>query len=148
DLGVAMHALDRVLPRVAVAAEDLDGLLRDPHRGLAGEQLALRAFGSVERLALARHPRRPPHEQPGRVDARLHVGELERDALVLDDRPAELLTRLRIIERDLIGGTRDADRLRADRGAGPLERRHRGLRATGLHAFAGTVQAVVELVLA
>jgi hypothetical protein len=34
DLRVPVHALDRVLPGVAVTAEDLDGLLGDAHRGL------------------------------------------------------------------------------------------------------------------
>src|SRR5215217_6852382 len=36
DLRVAVHALDRVLARVAVAAEDLDRALRRPDRDLAG----------------------------------------------------------------------------------------------------------------
>src|SRR5436305_10080071 len=73
DLRVAVHSLDRVLAGVAVTTEDLDRLLGDPDRGLAGEQLALRAFRRLERLALPRHPCRPPHEQPRRVDAGLHV---------------------------------------------------------------------------
>jgi hypothetical protein len=34
DLGVAMPAFDGVVPGVAVPAEDLDGLLGDPDRGL------------------------------------------------------------------------------------------------------------------
>src|SRR5919201_6138749 len=39
DLRVAHHALDRVLGDVAVAAEHLDGLDRDRHRGVGREQL-------------------------------------------------------------------------------------------------------------
>ena len=62
----------------------------DPDRGLPGLELAHRAFAVLEPLAVRGHPRGPPHEQPGGVDLGLHVGELERDRLVLDDRPAEL----------------------------------------------------------
>ena len=61
----------------------------------------------------------------------LHVGERERDRLVLDDRPAELLARLGVVERHLVRRPRDADRLRADRGSGALEGRHRGVRPAG-----------------
>ena len=45
-------------------------------------------------------------------------------ALVLDDRLAELLAGLGVVERHLVGRPRDADRLRADGGAGALEGRH------------------------
>src|SRR3954466_860627 len=50
DLGVAVHALDRVLTRVAVAAEDLDRALGRPHRHLAGLELAHAALGVLEAL--------------------------------------------------------------------------------------------------
>src|SRR3954451_13549716 len=49
DLGVAVPALDRVLAGVAVAAEDLDGLLGDPDRGLTGVELGHRALAVLER---------------------------------------------------------------------------------------------------
>src|SRR3954453_22478046 len=52
DLRVAVHPFDGVLAGVAVAAEDLDRLFRHPHRSLTGEELALRALGGVEHLAL------------------------------------------------------------------------------------------------
>src|SRR5687768_9331577 len=45
DLGVAVPALDGVLAGVAVAAEDLDGPLGDPHGGAAGVELGLAALG-------------------------------------------------------------------------------------------------------
>jgi hypothetical protein len=51
DLGVAMPPLDRVVADVAGAAEDLDGVVGDPHGGLAGEQLGLGALGRLEPLA-------------------------------------------------------------------------------------------------
>src|SRR6185436_12908571 len=62
DLRVAVHALDRVLARVAVAAEDLDRALRGPHRDLAGLELRHRALGGGERLPGASHPRGPPDQ--------------------------------------------------------------------------------------
>src|SRR5690349_3321875 len=147
DLRVAVHALDRVLARVAVAAEDLDRALGAPDRDLAGLELAHRALGVGERAAGAAHPRRAPDEQAGRVDLHLHVGERERDRLVLDDRAAELGALLRVRERVLVGGAGDADRLRADARPGRLEGRHRRLllRAAAL-ARAG--DALVELLLA
>src|SRR6266700_3772837 len=63
DLRVAVPALDGVVADVAVAAEDLDGLLGDPHGRLAGEELGHGALAGFELLAAAAHPRRPPHEQ-------------------------------------------------------------------------------------
>src|SRR3954451_21282959 len=63
DLRVAVPALDGVLADVAVATEDLDGPLGDPHRGAAGLELRHRAFGVLE-LAVAAEPRGAVHEQP------------------------------------------------------------------------------------
>ena len=74
-----------IVAGVAVAAEDLDGLVGDVDRGLAGHQLGHRTLGVVERLAVAGHPAGAPHQQPGGVDAGLHVGQLERDRLEFAD---------------------------------------------------------------
>src|SRR5207245_171225 len=72
DLRVAVPALDRELPRVAVAAEDLDRALGHPHGHLARLELAHRALGALERDLVAAHPGRAPDEQPGGVDLGLH----------------------------------------------------------------------------
>src|SRR4051794_10991438 len=48
DLRVAVPALHRELPRVAVAAQDLDRPLGRPHGNLAGLQLGHRALGVLE----------------------------------------------------------------------------------------------------
>src|SRR4051794_28065169 len=114
DLGVAVHALDRELARVAVAPEDLDRPLSRPDRDLAGLELAHRALGGLELAAGAAHPRRAPDQQTGGVDLHPHVGERECDRLVLDDRAPELLALLRVGERVLVRGAGDADGLRAD----------------------------------
>src|SRR5436309_14202679 len=60
DLGVAVHALDRVLARVAVTAVDLDGALGDPHRHPTGLELRLRSLG-IGVSAVASEPRGSPH---------------------------------------------------------------------------------------
>ena len=60
---------------------------------------------------------------------------------------AELLALLGVLERVLVGRARDAERLRADRRARGLERRHRRLRVAFL-ALAHTREALVELLLA
>src|SRR5947207_15067167 len=44
DLGVAVHPLHRILPRVAVATMDLDGALGDPHRHATRLELRLRSL--------------------------------------------------------------------------------------------------------
>src|SRR5690242_2142034 len=129
DLRVAVPPLDRELADVAVAAEDLDRLLGGPYRDLTGLELAHRALAGLERLAVARHPARAPHEHARRVDLHAHVGELERDPLLLDDRRAERDARLRVVERVLVGRARDAERLRADQRAAGFERAHRRLHA-------------------
>src|SRR5215211_9496323 len=127
DLRVAVPLFDREVADVAVATEDLNGLLGDPHRDLARLELAHRAFAVLEPLLRRAHPRRPPYEQARGVDLHLHVGELEGDALVLDDLAAERFALLGVVEGELVGGAGDAESLRADDRPGRLERAHRRL---------------------
>src|SRR5579859_2003843 len=61
---VPVPALNRVVPGISVAAENLDGLLGHPHRGLACEQLGHRPLGLGELAAVPGHPGRPPGQQP------------------------------------------------------------------------------------
>src|SRR4051812_1876173 len=103
DLRVAVHALDGVLTRVPVAAVDLDGALGDPHGDASGLELRLRALG-IGVAAVAGEPRGAPDEQPRRVDLGDHVGEHERDRLVLDDRLAEGDGFLALGRRPFVGG--------------------------------------------
>src|SRR4051794_25445805 len=129
DLRVAVHALHRELPRVAVAAQDLHGALRRPHGNLARLELAHRALGVLELVGVAAHPGGAPDQQPGGVDLELHVGQREGDRLVLDDLAAELLALLGVVECELVRGAGDAERLGANGRAAGLEGLHRGLRA-------------------
>src|SRR5882762_3461364 len=122
DLGVAVPLLDRKVANVAVAAADLDCLLRDLDRDLPGLQLGHRALGLLELAAVAAFPQRAPDQRAGGLDLSGHVREHEGDRLVLDQRLAELLALLRVLEGELEGGPRDAQRLRPDDWARELER--------------------------
>ena len=93
------------------------------------------------------HPGGPPHEEPGRVGAHLHVGQLEGDGLVLDDRPAELPAVLGVAQRVLVGGAGDADRLGADGGARRLEHRQ-GWLHPGARSLPGPGHAILQFLLA
>src|SRR3954447_25069479 len=103
---VAVEALDLVLLRVAVAAVDAERVLHDLLAGLRGEQLR-HAGLEVRALARVLEPRRAQREQPGGVDLRGHVGELELDRLVLRDWLAERLALLRVAESQLQRTLRD-----------------------------------------
>ena len=69
------------------------------------------------------------HHQPGRFDLHRHVGEHELHTLEVADRLAELLAVLGVGDRGVQRALRDADGLRADRRAGVVQRRQRGLEA-------------------
>src|SRR2546428_13825906 len=114
DLGVAVPLLDREVPDIAVTAADLDRLLGDLDRNLAGLQLRHRALGLLELSAAAALPQRPPDQRPRRLDLGRHVREHERARLVLDQRPAELLAFLGVLQRELECRSGDAERLRSN----------------------------------
>src|SRR5438067_8140085 len=78
DLGVAVPLLDWEVTDVAIAAADLDRLLRDLHRHLAGLQLRHRAFRMLELASVAPLPQGPPDEGTRGLDLGRHVGEHER----------------------------------------------------------------------
>src|SRR5207249_707788 len=68
-----------------------------------------------------RPPARPPGEQAGGVDVDRHLGQLEADALVLDDGLAERHPLLGVVECVLVGGAGDTKRAGGDRRPGVLE---------------------------
>src|SRR5438067_1747204 len=84
---------------------------------------------SAPARASARQSARPPGEQPGGIDVDRHLGQLEADALVLDDRLAKGDTLLGIVEGELIRRPRNADRARRHRGPGMLQHQQRTERA-------------------
>src|SRR5215813_12561013 len=74
DLGVAEVPLHGVFRDEAVAAVDLDGVRGHTHGHLGGEELGHGRLGPVGQLAVLQESR-PPREEPGRLDARGHVGQ-------------------------------------------------------------------------
>src|SRR3954470_6942939 len=88
DLRVAHHPLDGVLVDVAVAAEDLHRLDRHGHRGVRREQLCHRRPLAEPALAAIGDRARLVEQLAGGGRPRLHVGELELDALEVVDRRA------------------------------------------------------------
>src|SRR5699024_7213520 len=93
DLGIAHHALNRVILGVAVAAVDLDCLGGDLHGSFGGEQLSGSSVEG-EGLAFGLEGSRLVGQQAGSFDGNVHVGEDELGVLELRDRTAELLTGL------------------------------------------------------
>src|SRR6266851_774840 len=77
DLGVAVPLLDREVPDVAVAAADLDRLLRDLDRDLPPLPLPHRALCFLNLAPVAPSPKPPPDEPRGALDPGCHVGEHE-----------------------------------------------------------------------
>src|SRR6478735_1364924 len=85
---VAVEALDLVLDREAVAAEDAHRFLRAEDAGFGAGELGHRRF-QVAALAAVEHAGRALDQLFRALDLRHHVGELELDRLVLPDRLAE-----------------------------------------------------------
>src|SRR5205085_2862790 len=136
DLRVTHHPLDRVLLDVAVTAQDLHGISRDLHRNVAAVELRhrrdLRQLGAVGALV---------DQLPALVEKsarslalRLHVGEHRCDQLVLSDRLAHRLARLRVLERVVGSALGEPEPLRADPGTRPVEDAHGDLEAVSLLA--------------
>src|SRR5438874_2168410 len=88
DLGVAIEAADRILLDEAVAAVDLDGLLRAAHGQASCLELGLRS-GQGEVAPGVLLARGLVDEQARGLDLGRHVGELALDGLELRDRLAE-----------------------------------------------------------
>src|SRR4029077_9039594 len=84
---------------------------------------------------------------PRGIDARLHVGQLERDRLEVGDLAPELFSLLRVLQRVLIRCAGNPERHRADGGPRPFKGLHRRL-ACGTLTFAAAGDSFVEPLLA
>src|SRR3989442_4091524 len=144
DLGVAVPFPAREVAAVAVAAADLDRLLGDLDRHLAGLQLGHGAVRLGELAAIAALPQRPPDQGARGLDLGRHVREHESDRLVLDQRAPELLALLGVVKGELKRGARDAQRLGADDRPRQLERLQ-SHRRTLVGAFLGALQPGLQL---
>ena len=129
---VAVVALDVVLGRVAVRAVDAQGLGGVLQRGLRCHQLGHPRL-EVAALAAIERTGGTLHEQPRRLDPACHVGQLERDRLVLDDRPAHRLPLLRVPQRRRQRGVGHPHAARGDVDATELERTDRLVETAALH---------------
>src|SRR5438094_8316780 len=103
-----------MLADVAVAAEDLHGVVGDVQGRLTGvllneDSLARRRTAGIEL------PGGLPGEEPHRVDLELHVGELEGDRLLLRDGDAEGAPLVCVVTPGGEGGPGDRDGERAHR---------------------------------
>src|SRR4029079_1127993 len=95
----------------------LDGSLAGRDRGLGGERLC-RSGCERRALVLFRHaPRRPGDERARELDVGVRLRKRVGDCLVRADRLAELDARLRVLETEVEGALRDAERLRGCGGA-------------------------------
>src|SRR5436190_8746732 len=117
---VAVEALDLVLDRQAVAAEDAHRLLRAEDAGFRAGELGHRRL-EVAALAAVEHSRRALDQLLRTLDLRRHVGELQLDRLVLPDRLAESAALLRVAKRHLERALGDAGAARGDVDAAELE---------------------------
>src|SRR5438093_1528878 len=145
DLGVPKPLLDWVLLDVPVAAENLDGVGRDLHRHVGGEALGHRTLRALERVALGGHPAGAPDEQACGVDLHRHVGELEAHSLVLPEGLAELHAILGVLEGELVGRARDAERAGGYARPRRLQRGQRAERSrAGVVGVRLAAEAVVE----
>src|SRR5262249_49882798 len=98
DASVAIGAFNRILAAVAIAAMDLNGLVRNARCHFTGEK-----FGHGRVLAEARASVLLPggfaNQQACRVNFRGHIGQHELDRLELRDGMAEGEAFLRILQR-------------------------------------------------
>src|ERR671916_1824552 len=104
---LAHQPLDLELLRVAVPSVDAEGVLRDLLAVLAGQQLRHPGLNIVARAGVL-EPGGVDHHQVRGLDLGGHLGELERDRLVLCDRFAEGSPLLGVADRELEGADGDA----------------------------------------
>src|SRR5205823_7046138 len=109
-----------VLVHEAVAAVDLERPVRRTVRELAGEELRHRR-SPCKLPSFVLLPGRLVDEVAGRLDLRRHVDELLLDGLEPRDLLAELLTLLRVPEREVVAALREPDAHRRDRDAPAVE---------------------------
>src|SRR2546430_11629701 len=119
---------------MAVAAADLDRLLGDLDRDLAGLQLGHRALSLGELASVPPFPQRPPDQGPSGLDLGRHIGQHEGDRLVLDQSATELLALLGVLQGELERGACDAQRLGPDDRPRELECLERDRKSTRLNS--------------
>ncbi len=130
---VAVQPLHRELGRIAIAAVHLHRGERAFDRDLGREDLG-HAGLHVGAAAFVPQVRRPVGEQPGRLDLRRHVGELQLHRLEAPDRLAERLSLSRVPQRLRVRLLGHADRAGRDVNPADLQRGQHLLQAAPLLA--------------
>mmetsp|Transcript_36712 Transcript_36712/g.74093 ORF Transcript_36712/g.74093 Transcript_36712/m.74093 type:complete len:231 (-) Transcript_36712:486-1178(-) len=141
DLGnacVTVVALHREVRHVPVTAVDLDCLVCAVCGGLRRKELRHSCLLAVL-LPAVLELSSTPREEAGGLDLGCHVSELELDRLQARDRRAERLPLVRVRCGGVEGGLRDAERLRCDPDAAPVQRLHRDLESLPLLAEEGVL---------
>jgi len=113
DLGVAVVAFDVEIFGVAVAAVDLTASFATSTAASLAKYFAIAAAFAATPSSFFRAASRV--SKRARLDVGLHVGEFLADRLVFDNRLAELLAFVRVLDRIVEGGLCDADCLACDR---------------------------------
>ena len=109
--GVADHALQRKIARIAGGAEHLQGVIGYPDRRFRGQDLGPRGLRDVGKTGpfFRLGPGGGLHDhQPRRLDAGAHVDQHPLQPLELGDRAAELFALLGVIQGQVIGPLGDA----------------------------------------
>ena len=121
-----LHAL-----QIAVAAEDLQGVVGDFQGDIRGVLLRHGGFHTVGGVVLLQISG-AVYQQPGGPEFGCHVGDLEGNSLLLADGTAELDALLGILYRRFKGTLSDAQRLRGDADAAAVQGGHGDLKALAL----------------
>ena len=126
---VAHDLLDAVVVQVAVAAVQLQRLVRDAESGVGRESLRHGALHRGIRSLLVEGVRGIPHQRPRRVQLGRHVGEREDDGLLLGERLAERVALVHVAQCPVERELRAAERAGGDVDAAAVEAGHRDLEA-------------------
>ena len=131
DLGIAVEPLHLHALQIAVAAEDLQGIVGDFQGDIRGVLLRHGGFHAVGGVLLFQISG-AVYQQPGGPEFGCHVGDLEGNSLLLADAAAELDALLGILYRRFKGTLSDAQRLGRDADAAAVQGGHGDLKALAL----------------
>src|SRR5205085_1057410 len=106
---VAVHALDRVLAREPVAAEQLDGLVAHELRGEVCRGLRHRGLERGRRAVRTGHVHRALQQQARAFELRGHVGDLPLETLEIGQGLVADLALVHVVHRVLERALRGAD---------------------------------------
>ena len=134
DLRIPHHPLHWKLVDVAVAAQHLDRVRRDPHGGITGHEFTHRGPAAGVRRSRLDLRTGLVQELPSGLGGGVHIGQHRADHLEVADSLAELFALAGIGGCDIEGALGDPDRLGGDPWPAAVERLHRQSEAVALRA--------------